>query len=71
MKKAIADAVEKAGGYQALADHLECSKQFVHSSEQRGWLPMEKAKIVNSLYGIPLIDLVRKDIADAMRLAQR
>lgn len=69
MKKAIEDAVRQAGGYQQLADQLSCSKQFVHASEKRGWLPMEKAKIASSLYGIALVDLVRTDIADAMRLA--
>jgi hypothetical protein len=71
MKKAIRQAVDQAGGYQPLADQLSCTKQFVHASEQRGWLPLEKAKIVSGLYGIALVDLVRSDIADAMRLASQ
>lgn len=69
MKKALEQAVQQAGGLPELASLLSCSKQFVHASVNRGWLPLEKAKIVSDLYGIALVDLVRSDIADAMRLA--
>lgn len=71
MRKAIQEAIDKAGSQAALGDQIKTSKQFVGKAVQQGWLPLEKAKIVHDLYGIPLVDLVRDDIADAMRLAAR
>jgi hypothetical protein len=67
----ITAAVDKAGSQAKLAEQIGVRPQFITKALRQGWLPMEKAKIVNDLHGIPLIDLVRADIADAMRLAAK
>lgn len=69
MKKAIQQAIDAAGSQAKLATDLSVSQQFIGKALKQGWLPLEKAKIANGLYGIALIDLVRDDIASAMRLA--
>lgn len=69
MKKAIQQAIDAAGSQAKLATDLGVSQQFVNKALKQGWLPLEKAKIANGLYGIALVDLVRDDIASAMRLA--
>jgi hypothetical protein len=62
-------AVEAAGenGVTRIAEQIATTTQFVSMSKRRGWLPLEKARIVSELYGIPLADLVRADIASALR----
>lgn len=69
MKKAIQQAIAAAGSQAKLATDLGVSQQFIDKAEKQGWLPLERAKAANALYGIPLVDLVRDDIASAMRLA--
>jgi hypothetical protein len=64
---AIDQAIEKAGGREQLAALIGTTPQFITNSKRKGYLPLERAKIVADTYGIPLIELVRKDIADAMR----
>lgn len=71
MKSAIEKAVEKAGSQAALAEQIGVKPQFLTKALRQGWLPLDRAKVVNDLYGIPLVDLVRNDIADAMRSAAR
>ncbi len=65
----IEQAVNKAGenGVTVIAELIGTSPQFVSMSKRRGWLPLDKAQIVSDTYGIPLPDLVRKDIAAALR----
>jgi hypothetical protein len=54
---------------QALADVLGITYQAVAKFEQQGYLPLARAKVVASRYSIPLRDLVRKDIREAMAAA--
>ena len=63
----IERAIKEAGGPTALGDLVGTTQQFIQSAKQKGYLPLERAKIASDAYGIPLIDLVRPDIADAMR----
>ena len=52
---------------QALADVLGITYQAVAKFETQGWLPLARAKVVASRYPtIPLRDLVRADIREAM-----
>lgn len=68
MKEGIEKAITAAGGeQQMLGDALGVTKQFINTSLRKGYLPLDKAKVAADLYGIPLIELVRSDIADAMR----
>jgi hypothetical protein len=60
-------AIVAAGSQAALGDALGVTKQFIGKSERKGWLPLERAQTASQLYGIALVDLVRPDIAAAMR----
>jgi hypothetical protein len=59
-------AIREAGGKQQLADGLGITYQAVAKFERQGWLPLERAKATEGMYGIPLKDLVRPDIAAVM-----
>lgn len=69
MSNGINRAIEAAGSEEILADQLGVSQQFINKSKKKGFLPIERARIAADLHGIPLIDLVRADIAAAMRSA--
>jgi len=69
MKSAIDKAIEKAGNGLALAVQLDVSPQYISKARGQGWLSYDKAKIVHDLYGIPLVDLVHKDLARVMHAA--
>lgn len=66
----IQRAVDAAGSQAALANQLEVSQQFIHKSVRKGYLPLDRAQAVSAIYGIDLADLVRPDIANAMRSAR-
>lgn len=51
---------------QALADRLGITYQAVAKFERQGWLPLTRARVVADLYSIPLAELVRPDIRDAL-----
>ena len=63
----IDKAIQKAGSHAAFGEAIGTSAAFVTQSRRRGWLPLQRAQIAAELYGIPLVDLVRKDIAAALR----
>lgn len=70
MQNGIDRAIEAAGSIHELGRQLGVSAQFIHKSKKKGHLPVDRARQVVELYGIPLIDLVRGDIASAMRSAR-
>ncbi|HEX8421155.1 MAG TPA: helix-turn-helix domain-containing protein [Sphingomonas sp.] len=49
-----------------LAARLRVSTQAVHKWIGQGWLPLERARECKVLYGVPLRELVKPDIAAAM-----
>ena len=69
MKSPIDTAIEKAGNGVRLAIQLDVSPQYISKARRQGWLSLDKAKIVHDLYGIPLVDLVHRDLAGVMRAA--
>lgn len=62
-------AVEAAGGFNQLAERLKVSAPAVHKFRRQGWLPLERARQVNEWFNIPVVDLVKPAIADAIRNA--
>lgn len=74
-KNGVQRAVEKAAGeggtfYQgakAIADLFGVNVQFIYAAaRKKGYLPLERARIVSDTYGIPLADLVKADIRAAL-----
>lgn len=73
-KTGVDIALEKAGGgidaaCKAIADLFNppISAEAIYKFRRQGWFPLERAKIVSERYDIPLADLVRGDIAEALR----
>lgn len=65
----IEKAIQAAGSGDLLAEALGVTPQFITNSKRKGYLPLERAKAVAEMHAIPLIELVRPDIADAMKRA--
>lgn len=53
-------------GYRVLADFFHVTMQAIHNFESKGWLPVDRARAAADRFGVPLRDLVRADIRDAM-----
>ena len=74
VKKAIEAARLAAGGdenplisgKQALANAWGVTYQAVDKFDRQGWFPLDRAKRAEADYGIPLRELVRPDIREAM-----
>ncbi len=50
----------------AIRDLLGVTTQAMHQFVQQGWFPLERAKVIAGTYDVPLRDLVRPDIREAM-----
>lgn len=66
MSNAVDKVIEAAGGRAALAEFFDVKLQAIHGFRQKGWLPLDRAKAAAERYGLPLRDLVRKDVREAM-----
>lgn len=53
-------------GKQALADRWGISYQAIDKFDRQGWFPLDRAKQAEAEFRIPLRDLVRQDIRDAL-----
>lgn len=68
----VNQAIEKAGkgdvaeGKRQIATALGITPQAISNFERKGWFPLERARQVSELYGIPLADLVRPDIRQTL-----
>lgn len=58
--------IEKAGGAQALADLWDVTWQAINGFERKGWLPLPRARDAATRFDMPLRDLVRPDIREAI-----
>lgn len=73
-KNGVQRAIEKAAGggtfYQgalAIATLLGVKIQFLYAAaNKKGYLPVERARVVSDTYGIPLADLVKADVRAAL-----
>jgi len=63
-------ALDAAGGgpeaYKRLAELLDITLPAIYRFRRKGWFPLERAKIVAEKYNLPLSDLVRGDIREAL-----
>lgn len=58
--------IEAAGGRQALVAMWEIKNQALDGFRRKRYLPLDRAKDANQRFGIPLRELVRPDIREAM-----
>ena len=69
-RNGVDTALEKAGGgpdaYKTIAALLEVTVPAIYRFRRKGWFPLDRAKVVSEKYDIPLADLVRNDIREAL-----
>jgi hypothetical protein len=71
-KNGVDLALDKAGGgpeaFKRIADLFEppISVPAIYKFRRQGWFPFDRAKVVAQAYGLPLADLVRADIREAL-----
>lgn len=64
--KAAGDGTFYAGA-DAIAKLLGVKIQFIYAAaNKKGYLPVDRARVVADTYGIPLVDLVKADIRAAL-----
>ena len=65
----IQQAVTTAGTQQKLADALGVSQQAVGHWLAQGWVPLARARQIESLYGVPRGQLISPRLKMAIALA--
>jgi hypothetical protein len=55
-----------AGGDLALAEFFAVKPQAISGFRKKGWLPLDRAKAAAERFGLPIRDLVRGDVREAM-----
>ena len=61
-------AIAAGGGTMAFAKAMGVTHQAVYHWKKRGYVPLDKAARVQSLFGEPMLALVRGDVADTLTL---
>jgi hypothetical protein len=59
-------AIAKGGGIVRFAKSMGVSHQAVYAWKRRGWVPVEKAVVIEGAYGIPRDDLMSPDLVRAL-----
>ena len=62
----IKQAIAMAGGQKKLAEALGVTQQSVSEWARRGYFPLDRARQVKEITGVPVIDLVSPAIAEAL-----
>jgi hypothetical protein len=61
-------AIQAGGGMISFAKTMGVTHQAVYHWKKRGYVPLDKAARVQSLFGEPMLTLVRPDVADTLTL---
>lgn len=73
-RNGVQQAVDKAAnggtfyaGADAIAKLLGVKIQFIYAAaNKKGYLPVDRARVVSDTYGVPLADLVKADVRAAL-----
>ena len=63
---AINRAIAKGGGIVRFAKSMGVSHQAIYAWKRRGWVPVEKAVVIEAAYGIPRDDLMSPGLVRAL-----
>ena len=58
----IKQAIELAGGVNALAHALNVTHQAIYTWAKRGWVPMQRAVQIEQAYNVPRTDLLKPEL---------
>lgn len=59
-------AIAKGGGIVRFAKIMGVSHQAIYAWKRRGWVPVEKAVVIEAVYGIPRDDLMSPALVRAL-----
>lgn len=65
---ALSRAIQAGGGVISFAKAMGVTHQAVYHWKKRGYVPFDKAAKVQKLFGEPMLNLVREDVATALTL---
>lgn len=63
---AIDEAIERGGGIVRFCKSLNIRHQSVYGWRQRGWVPPERALVIESILGIPRERLMHPNLVQAL-----
>lgn len=63
---AIDLAIERGGGIMRFAKRMGISHQAIYAWRKRGWAPLEKAIVIEAVFGIPREDTMSPDLIRAL-----
>ena len=66
---ALREAIDKAGGIVKFAAAVGVTHQAVYAWFRKGWMPLERAVVVERLTGVDRLLLVKPSIAQALDAA--
>lgn len=68
LEKASSDGTINPEAYKTLADLFDppITIEAIYKFRRKGWFPLERARRIAEQYDIPLSDLVRGDIREAL-----
>ena len=63
---AIDLAIERGGGIVRFAKSMNVTHQAVYNWRKRGWVPPERAVVMEAIFAIPRSDLMNPDLVRAV-----
>ena len=66
---ALDRAVDLAGGIVRFARAMSVTHQAVYNWRKRGWVPLERALAIETLYRLPHVQLIEPGLAQQLRSA--
>ncbi len=64
---ALETAVERGGGIVRFSRSMGISHQAVYHWRKRGWVPADKALVIESVFGVPRADIMEPRLAAVLR----
>lgn len=66
---ALREAIDKLGGIVKFAERVGVSHQAVYAWFGKGWVPLERAVVIERLTGVDRHKLVKPSVAEALEAA--
>ena len=66
---ALREAIDKLGGVVSFANAIGVTHQAVYYWFRKGWVPLERAVVIERLTGVSRAQLVKQSVAEALETA--
>lgn len=64
--KALETAIERGGGIVRFSKAINVSHQAVYHWKKRGWVPLDKALVIEKVFSVPREDMIEPGLRDAI-----